>query len=380
MGALGKHDGYYVRMATDQERQELQRAITGGWSLTRSCALALGLLRAANVLRERRELNATLISVLPFYSFTEDQKSATSLLRDAGLASEEPEGYKFSGYEVPAGDITEEGWSVLGGLTALNVPAHISPASRELLLHALYRAGESGFVLRDAYFGERTSKSNARYTSPYFEPWITFAGDVVSLERFENALEFLITNGLAGRASRKSHKITEKGRALIEASPRTTWPGYLQASLQTTERPKMGQPETLSKEGSSDPQPGVGHATGGQPTHRVTYVIHGNVSNLVGNAGNSKVYIANGIDIAALMAATEQLRELLPVLRMPRADNEESAAVIDSILAEAAKSSPDRGRVRDAIQRLKQLIVRTQAPLTEIAIGVIDEQLRHLTG
>jgi hypothetical protein len=270
---------------------------------------------------------------------------------------------------------------VLGGLAALNVPAHVSPASRELLLHALYQAGESGFVLRNAYFGERTSKRASRYSKPSFEPWITFAGDVISLERFENAMEFLVDNGLVGRASRNSQKITQQGRALIEASPLTARPGYLQSSLQTKEGPKMGRPE-ISSPGYSRPEPrlGGGYPADRQPTNRVTYVIHGNVSNLVGNAGDSRVHIVNGIDVAALVAVSDKLRELLPTLQMPHADSAESVAVIDSIVAEAAKPSPDRGRVRDAMQKLKQLIVRTQAPLTDIAVGVINEQLRHLTG
>jgi hypothetical protein len=367
-------------MVSDQEKQEFQRAITGGWSLTRSCSLALGLLRAANVLQERRELDETLISVLPFYSDTDDQKSAISLLRDVGFALEEAEGYRWYDSEIRPRYITEEGQSVLGGLAALNVPALVSPASRELLLHALYKAGESGFSLPDAYFGERMRKNLRQYSRPNFEPWITFAGDAISLERFENAMEFLIQNGLARRASRKAHKIAEQGRALIEASPRTSWPGYLQASLQPAEGLKMSQPRLPIEERSAEPWLKEGPVTSDQATNRVTYVIHGNVSNLVGNAGDSTVHIVNGIDVNGLMAASEKLRELLPALRMTGSDNAESAVVIDSIVAEATKPSPDRGRVRDSIQKLKELIVRTQTPLTDIAIGVINEQLRHLVG
>jgi hypothetical protein len=80
------------------------------------------------------------------------------------------------------------------------------------------------------------------------------------------------------------------------------------------------------------------------------------------------------------MTTLEKIRGLLPALQIPQGDSAESQATIDSIAAEAAKADPDRGRVRDAMQKLKQLIVRTQAPLTDIAVGVINEQLRHLTG
>src|ERR1700761_7833360 len=163
-------------MVTDQEQQAFQSALTGGWSLTRSHAFALGLLRAADVLRERRELDKSLTSELPFYSIMEDQKSAISLLQDAGFAYKESEAYYFD-FGISASRITEKGWSMAAGLTALNMPAHISWASRELLLHALYQAGETGLVLRNAYFGQSISKSSARYVCPLFEPWIIFAGD-----------------------------------------------------------------------------------------------------------------------------------------------------------------------------------------------------------
>jgi hypothetical protein len=283
-------------MTTQQERAELQRAIAGGWSLTPSCAYALGLLRAAHVLQDRRDFDAALTFNLPFFSSTEDENSALWLLQDVGFVHEE-----WSGYRVSAGDITEEGASVLGGLAALNVPAHVSPAARELLLHALYQAGESGFSLRDAYFGSKISKRASGWRTPSFQPWIIFAGDAVGLERFETAMGFLLENGLAGRASRQSHKITEHGRALIEASPLTTRPGYLQASLHAGATPRASQPEAPREERLPEPRLEEDSATDGRSANRVTYVIHGNVSSIVGNAGNSTVHIVNGIDVAALM-------------------------------------------------------------------------------
>lgn len=174
--------------------------------------------------------------------------------------------------------------------------------------------------------------------------------------------------------SRKAHQITEKGRELIEESAATGPPGYLSAQPVSAATSRAGDTGPA-------PQPVAHHAESSpRQSNHVTYVIHGDVSNLVGDAGDSTVGIISGVDASALAAAAEQLRDLLPALRMNDADNSSSAAIIDDVVTQARTAAPDGGRLRDAMKTLKELIARTRAPLTDIAVGVINEQLRRLGG
>lgn len=358
-------------MTPDGDDDEFQQALAGGWSLSRPCALALALLRNAGKRHEkgdRREGLSHLLALNVYSSESETEAAARQLLQESGLVL---------GDRIE--NLSGEGWRAIERLKRLDIPSGVVPASRELLLHALYAAGRSGMVLRDAYWGVKQRKKYDEYSEPWFEPWLIFAGEVISLERFEEALGFLDRTGLA-RSSRRGDEITDQGRALVEASSRTMRPGYLQEALSPPHPVDHGV--EVPRRAAGD-QGAAAHAPVGsedRSTNRVTYVIHGNVSNLVGNTGDSTVTIVNAVDVAAVLAATEQLRALLPTLQMNASDSAESTEIIAQISAETAASSPDRGRLHRAMHKLKELVARTQAPLTDIAVGVINEQLRRMTG
>jgi hypothetical protein len=356
-------------VSTDVELQELARALSGGWSLNRACALAIIFLREAETGRRRGGYRHRLDHQLSFNTYSSESANegkALTLLEDAGLTT-----------GTTVDDVTDEGWRAAERLRGLQVPALLAQASRELLLHALYQAGRSEFVLRDAYWGQRFRKKYDDVSEPWFEPWLVFAGSPVPLGQFEDALDHLVGRGLAKKVSRKAHQITEAGRDLIEGSTATSHPGYL--SAQPT-RSAAAESDGRNVTGAAPHATAQRAATPPQQSNHVTYVIHGDVSNLVGNAGDSTVGIVNSVDARALADAAEQLRELLPSLRMNDADASSSEAIIDDVLTQARTSTPDGGRLRGAMKTLKELIGRTRAPLTDIAVGVINEQIRRLGG
>lgn len=112
--------------------------------------------------------------------------------------------------------------------------------------------------------------------------------------------------------------------------------------------------------------------SGRVPSLKVTNNYHGSVSNVHTGIGDLNV----GIDPAELERFVAQIHAFVPSLVFPNAS--EQAELATTVEALSVERNPTRAAT--LTERIRGLVTRASGPLKDIAVGVIDAELKRLTG